>query len=297
MHEKPETPEKRSYGLMLLVSVLVGCLEVALTVVVIFLYVETQPPPDTPVDHTALAGSLLSLGLIVAVIAVLLTLVFVLPSVALAHLLGRLTGGREAWWWVPLTTAALVAAPIWAFASYNDVETRPVLAFWAIATASLSAGGLIARLRHPELLRRVALGGTALVVGTGLLGALGLTAGLLPAYEPPKIGPATMPGTWGDHTAGKLVFTSDGRVTAFGVAEHRPGDDPHVLAPQCSGSGTWSYEPGRGVRTQKVRIQVPGCSWPAWSVGGTDREPRIRQDIGGPDSGYLYELRKVTGGS
>ncbi|WP_404955182.1 hypothetical protein [Streptomyces sp. 147326] len=297
MHEEPEEPEQRSYGLMLLVSVLVGCLEVALTVVVIFLYVETQPPPDTPVDHTALAGSLLSLGMIVAVLAVLLTLIFVLPSVALADLLGRLIGGREAWWWVPLMVAALVAPPIWAFASYNDVETRPVLVFWAIATASLSAGGLIARLRHPGLLRRVALGGAALVTGTGLLGSLGLTAGLLPAYEPPAIGPAAMPGTWGDHTEGRLVFTSDGRVTAFGVGEHRPGDDPHVLPLQCSGSGTWSYEPGRGVRSQKVRIRVPGCSWPAWSVGGTEREPRIYQDIGRPDSGYLYELEKATDGS
>ncbi|MEU7605080.1 hypothetical protein [Streptomyces sp. NPDC041003] len=299
MHEKHETREKRSYGLMLLVSVLVGCLEVALTVVVIFLYVETQPPPDTPVDHTALAGSLLSLGMIVAVVAVLLTLLFVLPSVALAHLLGRRIGGREAWWWVPLTTAALVAPPIWTFASYNAVETQPVLVFWfwAISTASLSAGGLIARLRHPQLLRRVALGGVALVAGTGLLGALGLTAGLLPAYEPPRIGPATMPGTWGDGLNGSLVFTSDGRVTADGVGEPRPGDDPHVLPPPCSGSGTWSYEPGRGVRTQKVRIQVPGCSWPAWSVGGTDGEPRLYQHIGHPDSGYLYKLWKVTDGS
>ncbi|MFD9367069.1 hypothetical protein ACFWA6_05065 [Streptomyces sp. NPDC060020] len=289
--------QKRSYGRMLLVSTLVGCLEVALTVVVILLYVRMQPPPDSPVDRTALVGGLFSLGVIVAVIAVLLSLVFVLPAVALADQLGRRIGGREAWWWVPLAVAALVAPPIWAFASYNHLETRPVLVFWATATASLSTGGLIARPRHPGLGRQVALWGTAVVAGTGLLGALGLTAGLLPAYEPPAIGPATMPGTWGDQTGGKMVFTSDGRVTADSVHEYGPGDDPYGLPPQCSGSGTWSYEPGRGVRTQKVRIDVPGCSWPAWSVGGTEEEPRIYQRIGHPDSEHLYRLRKVTGGS
>lgn len=34
-----------------------------------------------------------------------------------------------------------------------------------------------------------------------------------------------------------------------------------------------------------------------WSVGGTDREPRIYQSIGRPGSGYLYELRKTADGS
>ncbi|MER6314272.1 hypothetical protein ABT237_10945 [Streptomyces sp. NPDC001581] len=289
--------QKRSYGRMLPVSALVGCLEVALAVVVILLHVRTQPPPDGPVDHTALAAGLFSFGAIVVVIAFLLSLVFVLPAVALADQLGRRIGGREAWWWVPLTVAALVAPPIWAFASYNHVETRSVLVFWATAVASLSTGALIARPRHPGLGRQVALWGTAVVAGTGLLGALGLTAGLLPAYEPPAIGPATVPGTWVDHTGATMVFTPDGRVTVSSVGEHGPGADPHRMPPQCSGSGTWSYEPGRGVRSQKVRVQVAGCSWPAWSVGGTEGEPRIHQRVGHPDSEYLYQLRKVTGRS
>uniref|UniRef100_A0AAU2JXU6 Uncharacterized protein n=1 Tax=Streptomyces sp. NBC_00049 TaxID=2903617 RepID=A0AAU2JXU6_9ACTN len=288
--------QKRSYGRILLVSVMVGCLEVALTIVVIFLYVRTQPPPDDRVDYTAVVGGLISLGMIVAVIALLLTVVFVLPAVALADQLGRRIGGREAWGWVPLTTAALVAPPIVAFASYNDVETRSVLVFWAIATASLSLGGLIGRPRHPGLVRQVALWGTGVVVGTGLLGALGLTAGLLPSYEPPAIGPATVVGTWTDHTGGDLVFTPDGRVTASGVAEYRAEDDRHGLPPRCSGSGTWSYEPGRGVRSQKVHVGIAECSWPAWSVGGTDRRPGIYQTIGHPDSGNRYELRKVAAG-
>ncbi|MFC9293747.1 hypothetical protein ACFTWH_06795 [Streptomyces sp. NPDC057011] len=288
--------QKRPYGRMLLVSTLVGCLEVALTIVVGFLYVRTQPPPDTPVDHAALVGGLVSLSVIVGVAAFLLSLVFVLPAVALADLLGRRIAGREVWWLVPAVTAALVAPPIAAFASYNRVAARPVLVFWAVATAALAVGGLVARARHPGLVRRVALWGTAVVAGTGLLGALGLAIGLLPAYEPPAIGPAALTGTWVDHTSGTLVFTSDGRVTASGVGEHAPDDHPSGPSRRCSGSGTWSYEPGRDVWTQEIRIRVPGCSWPAWSVGGTDRQPRIYRHVGHPDSGKLYQLRKATGG-
>ncbi|MBT2452775.1 hypothetical protein J7F03_38240 [Streptomyces sp. ISL-43] len=143
----------------------------------------------------------------------------------------------------------------------------------------------------------MALWGTAVVAGTGLLGALGLTAGLLPAYEPPAIGPATMAGSWVDHRGGSLVFTPDGGVTASGVGEHDPDDDPSGPSRQCTGSGTWSYEPGRDVWTQEVRIHVQGCSWPAWSVGGTDRKPGIHQHVGHPDSGKLYALWKAADGS
>ncbi|MEU9143938.1 hypothetical protein [Streptomyces sp. NPDC048349] len=289
--------QKRLYGRMLLVSVLVGCLEVALAVVVVLLYVRTQPPPNTPVDHAALVAGLLSFGVIVGVIALVLSVVFVLPAVALADLLGRRIGGREAWWWVPLVVAALVAPPVVAFAAYNHVEVRPVLVFGAVATAALSVGGLVARPRHPGLVRQVALGGTAVVAGTGLVGALGLTTGLLPAYEPPTIGPATVPGTWVDHTTGTLVFTSDGRVTASGVGEHDPDDHPSGPSRRCSGSGTWSYQPGRDAWSQEVHVRVPGCSWPAWSVGGTDRKPWLYQHVGHPDSGKLYELRKAADGS
>ncbi|WP_150205882.1 hypothetical protein [Streptomyces venezuelae] len=284
--------QKRSYGRVLSVSTLVGCLEVALAIVVVLLYVRTQPPPDTPVDPTALLAGLLSFGLLIGVIAFVLSLVFVLPAVALADLLGRRIGRREAWWWVPLMTAVLVAPPIATFAAYNRVEARPTLVFWAAAMAALSVGGLVARPRHPGLVRQVALWGTAVVAGTGLLGALGLTVGLLPAYEPPAIGPATMAGTWVDHTSGTLVFTSDGRVTASSVGEHNSDDHPSGPSRRCSGSGTWSYEPGRDVWTQEVRIRVPGCSWPAWRVGGTDHKPSIHQIIGHQDSGKRYTLRR-----
>ncbi|MGW6572950.1 hypothetical protein ACWGAN_12365 [Streptomyces sp. NPDC054945] len=289
--------QRRSYGRVVVVSTLVGNLEVALAVVVVLLYVRTQPPPDTPPDYPAIAAGLLSAWTLVALVAALLSAVFVLPAVALADLLGRRLGRRAPWWSAPLIVAALLAPPVFGFAAYNHVPVRPTLVFWAAAIALLSSGALIALPRRAGLLRRVALWGAAVVVGTGLLGALGLTAGLLPAYQPPAIGPETMTGTWIDHTGNTLDFTPDGRVTAFGVGGRSRIDYPGDPSPSCSGSGTWVYEAGWNVWTQKVRVDVPGCVWPAWSVGGTAREPWIQQRVGGPNSGKLYKLRKVSGGS
>ncbi|MGW6978145.1 hypothetical protein ACWGE1_01655 [Streptomyces sp. NPDC054932] len=286
--------QKRSYGRVLVVSTLVGCLEVALTVVVVLLYVRTQPPPDTAPDGAAIAGSLVSLVPLVGFISFLLSLVFVLPAVALADLIARGLGGRTAWWSAPPAVAALLAPPVLIFATHNDAQTGSTLVFWASATASLSLGAVIALPRGEGLLRRVALWGTAVVAGTGLFGAVGLAVGLLPPYEPPRIGPQTMTGSWIDHTGNTLVFTTDGRVTASGVGGRSAIDHPGNAAPSCSGSGTWVYEGGRDVWTQRVRVDIPGCTWPAWSVGGTARQPRIQQEIGDPGSGRLYKLRKAS---
>ncbi|WP_030847625.1 hypothetical protein [Streptomyces sp. NRRL F-4474] len=289
--------QKRSYGRVLVVSTLVGCLEVALTAVVVLLYVQTQPPPDTPPDWAAIAGSLVALTPLVGLVSFLLSLVFVLPAVALADLIVRGLRNRTARWAAlaaPPVVAALLAPPVLIFATYNDTETGSTLLFWASATASLSLGALIALPRGEGLLRRVALWGAAVVAGTAVFGALGLAVGLLAPYEPPRIGPETMTGTWTDHTSGTLVFTADGRVEASGVGVHRPGDHPDDPSRRCSGSGTWAYEPGRDVWSQEVRVEIPECPWQAWGVDGTGQEPRISQAVGDPGSGQLYRLRKAS---
>lgn len=185
-------------------------------------------------------------------------------------------------------------APVFGYAAYNDTQTRATLLFWVSATASLSAGALIALPRGDRLLGRVARWGTGVVVGTGMFGALGLAVGLLPAYEPPAIGPQTMVGLWNDRMGHDLVFTSDGRVAATGVGRRFASDYPNDPSPGCWGSGTWVYEGGRDVRTQRVHIDIPGCNWPAWEVGGTAEDPRIIQHIGGPGSGDLYRLDKAS---
>ncbi|WP_328788275.1 MULTISPECIES: hypothetical protein [unclassified Streptomyces] len=289
--------QKRSYAVVLVVSTLVGILEVALTVVVVLLYVQTQPPPDKDPNYVEIGAALVGTVPLIGFISFLLSLVFVLPAVALADLLGRWLGRHAAWWSAPLIVAALLAPPVFGFAAYNDTQTRATLLFWVSATTSLSAGALIALPRGDRLLGRVARWGTGVVVGTGMFGALGLTVGLLPAYEPPAIGPQTMVGLWNDRMGHDLVFTSDGRVTATGVGRRFAFDYPYDPYPGCWGSGTWVYEGGRDVRTQKVRIDIPGCTLPVWDVGGTAEKPRIVRHIGDPGSGYLYRLDKSPDGS
>ncbi|WP_327738029.1 hypothetical protein OG749_33870 [Streptomyces nojiriensis] len=289
--------QKRSYAVVLVVSTLVGILEVALTVVVVLLYVQTQPPPDRAPNYVEIGAALVGTVPLIGFISFLLSLVFVLPAVALADLLSRWLGRHAAWWSAPLIVAALLAPPVFGFAAYNDTQTRATLLFWVSATASLSLGAVIALPRGEELLGRVARWGTGVVVGTGLFGALGLAVGLLPAYEPPAIGPQTMVGLWNDRMGHDLVFTSDGRVTATGVGGRYANDYPTDPSPGCWGSGTWVYEGGRDVWTQRVRIDIPGCSWPAWEVGGTAEDPRIFQHIGGSGSGDLYRLDKTPDGS
>ncbi|RSS78163.1 hypothetical protein [Streptomyces sp. WAC06614] len=289
--------QRRSYARTWAVAVVVGCLEVALTAVVVVLHSRTRPPPRTPVDWGSVAAALLPFGAMVLVVACVLALLFVLPAVALAELLGRLTGGRAAWAWVVPLVAALVAVPLTLFARHNHVPVGSALAFGAVATASLSLGALIAWPRREGLTRQVAAWGTGVVAGTALLGAFGFATGVLPAYEPPRIDRADVPGRWIDPTGNSLTFTGDGRVTAFGVAVHAPGDRPGDPAPQCSGVGTWSYVPAGDGRDQRVEVSVPGCSWPAaWAVGGTKGALRLGQDVGGPDTGGRYELRKVSDG-
>ncbi|MFG2297671.1 hypothetical protein [Streptomyces sp. NPDC048603] len=173
--------EKRSYGRVLVVSVLVGYLEVALTLVVVLLSLWMRYPPGAALDYAAEGAVVITLIPLIGVIAFLLSLLFVLPSVALAALSARRIGGPEALW-APLMVAALLGPPVTAFWTYNDVATRPMLVFWACATASLSAGALIARTGRSGLFRRVALWGAAVVAGTGVLGAAGLATGLLPLY-------------------------------------------------------------------------------------------------------------------
>ncbi|MFF7298811.1 hypothetical protein [Streptomyces sp. NPDC008265] len=289
--------QKRSYGRVLVVSTLVGCLEVVLTIVVVVLYVQTQPPPDEAPDWVTIGGSLIATMPLFGFIAFLLSLVFVVPAVALADLIVRGLGGRAAWWpavAAPPAVAALLAAPVLIYATHNDTDPGSTLLFWASATASLSLGALIALPRGEGLLRRVALWGAAAVVGTAVFGALGLAVGLLPAYEPPRIGPRTVTGTWFDQIGNTLVFTADGRVTSDGIGGRSVFDYPRDPAPSCSGTGTWVYEGGRDVRSQRIRVEIPGCAWPAWGVGGTARSPRIHQEIGGSGSGVLYKLRKAS---
>ncbi|MFD0268055.1 hypothetical protein ACFVGY_15960 [Streptomyces sp. NPDC127106] len=283
--------EKRSYGRILLVSVLVVCLEAALAVVVGVLYALTRELPHFDGGYTMAAVSLLAIAQPVVVVALVLSLV-VLPAVALSDLLGRLIGGRDAWGWVPVAVGA-VLSPLAGLALVGGWERSTVLVTWSVSTAVLSVAALLGRPRRAGLFGLVAKRGTALVVGIGLLGSFLLWTEILPKYRPPLITPADVAGTWSDQRGGGFTFEPDGRLTATGVSQFRPGDSSHDLVRTCSGPGTWTFTPGRrNTWGQRVVTTVPGCSLPEWRVAGRPGSPELYRHVGDPDTGDLYELKK-----
>ncbi|MET9959976.1 hypothetical protein ABZ128_13090 [Streptomyces sp. NPDC006326] len=282
---------KRSYGRILLVSVLVLYLEATLAVVVGVLYVLTREPLPTHEQYAEAVGAFTTLTVVFTILGLLLSLVVVLPAVALSDLLGRLIGGRDAWGWVPATVGALFA-PLAGAALAGGTHWTAVLVPWAVATAVLSSAALLSRPRREGLLGLVATRGTALVVGTGLLGTFALWTDIVPRYRPPLINAAAVVGTWHDGRGGLVTFEADGRVTAMGISDFRPGDGADDIVPACSGPGTYTYKAGRTTWGQRVDVDIAGCSPAEWRVAGRSGHLELYQYVGDPEAEDRYELKK-----
>ncbi|MFK0257068.1 hypothetical protein [Streptomyces sp. NPDC090445] len=283
--------EKRSYGRILAVSVLVLWLEAMLAVVIGVLYALTRELPHFLGSTTAVM-SLLAVTKVVALLGLVLSLLVVLPAVALSDLLGRVIGGRDAWGWVP-PTVGVVLSPLAVWARAGGWETSTVLATWGVTTAVLSVAALLGRPRRKGLFGLVAKRGTAVVVGIGLLGSFLIWTEILPKYRPPSITRADVVGTWSDNRGGRLTFEADGRVTAGGISRPGLGDGTSDAVQGCSGSGTWTFTAGRrNTWGQRVGTSIPGCGLPDWRVAGKPGSPQLYRYVGDPDDGQLYELDK-----
>ncbi|MGP3683485.1 hypothetical protein ACTVZO_02035 [Streptomyces sp. IBSNAI002] len=282
---------KRSYGRVLVASTLVLCLEVLFAAVIGLLYAMTREPPGFNGHYVEAVGSFLALTGVFAVLGLVLSLAVVLPAVALSDLLGRLVGGPDVWAWVPVVVGALLA-PLAGAALAGGWTGSNVLWTWVIATAVLSLAALLGRPRRAGLLGLVAVRGTALVVGAGLLGAFALWTDIVPKYRPPAITRASVVGTWSDGRGGHLTFEADGRVTAQGIGLFGPGDSSDDMAETCSGPGVWTLRTGRTTWDQRVAADVAGCSLPEWGVAGRAGRPELYRYVGDPDAGDVYALRK-----
>lgn len=103
------------------------------------------------------------------------------------------------------------------------------------------------------------------------------------------------------------------RGVVVGAAD---GGGPRTAGSRPSASASTTPATRRAARRGSARAPAPGRTSPGgtsgprrsasasrgvpgrmWSVGGTDRKPRIYQHVGHPDSGELYQLRKATNGS
>ncbi|MEU2998191.1 hypothetical protein ABZ684_11515 [Streptomyces sp. NPDC006995] len=305
--EKTGRPEEEWLsGRSVQLSILVLLLEAMLAYVVSAVYGVTRESPDAGVGSGMSLFSLPVLAPFAAVVAGALSVCLVLPAVRLSEVLGRRLGGREGWW-VPVAVGAvsLVVVPV-AAALAGGAGAGGLALGWALTTAALTVPALLWRSRRERIFKPVALWGVAAIVLTAALGGAGLATGVLKEYRPPALTPADVVGRWSDGQGGTVTFTADGRVSAVDIDEDLGGrglpedtadaDGPEGEGTRCSGQGTWTYEPGGGVRSQEVRTTVDACGFAPWSVGGTEDRPTLYQYIGDPDSWDLYVLRRADDG-
>jgi hypothetical protein len=170
-------------------------------------------------------------------------------------------------------------------------------------TVALAATALVARrlllrdraqLSGSAMFGRVALYGMLAVVSAGTLGGVSLYAGL--AYEPPRLSMERVAGAWSDGKGGMLILTADGKATANGIETFDTDDSFERVVHKCTGTGSWTYDPGAGPWSQQVDVSVEDCSMDSWEVFGTPEHPKLFVYIGDPDNWDLYILQRSRPG-
>ncbi|MDQ0986131.1 hypothetical protein [Streptomyces sp. V2I9] len=296
--------KKRLWGLSLLLSILVLLLEAVIALIVSVAYGFTQESPNDGGGSPAILILALPVILVFAtVVAALLSVVLVLPTVWLSEVLGRRSGGREVWWWVPVVAGVVSLAVVGLVVALAGGSGAGAFAVgWVLTAVALTVPALLWRSRRERVFGPVILWGVVAVILTTVLGGVGFWTGLLQEYRPPALTSADVVGRWTDGSGGTITFTPDGRFTAvdidddldtyddFSEADPKGGDDD-----RCSGQGTWTYEPGPGRWSQEVRVTVDSCAFDYWNVGGTETRPTLYQYTDDTDSGDLYELTKANG--
>ncbi|MFF2520704.1 hypothetical protein [Streptomyces liangshanensis] len=291
------------FGAVLTASVATLAVEVAIGMISLAMWTQTQESPGLAYNGLQVFILIIVapfLAVAGAALCGLLTVGLVMPLLVGAGWLGRRLSGREAWWWVPAVAAAGTAALTPLAAVPTGDGLLPVLGGGLAVAAALSAPALVARrlllphrppLSGGAMFGRVVLYGTLTVVTVGLLAGLGTYAGIVHAYEPPRLNTQRAAGTWTDGDGGTLVLTADGHATATRIKTFDIVDLETVTR-RCTGTGTWSFDPGDGPWAQEIPVSVANCSMDNWAVFGTPEHPKLFVFIGDPDSWDLYILQR-----
>ncbi|UUS35093.1 MULTISPECIES: hypothetical protein [Streptomyces] len=180
-----------------------------------------------------------------------------------------------------------------------EVSPLAGLGWWLAATVALALAALVARrllltdrpwLSGGNMFGSVVVYGTLAVVVAGALAGIGLYAGI--GYEPPRLSTERIAGTWSDGKGGTLVLAADGKATADRIKTFALGESFDSVVHECTGTGTWTYEPGSGPWSQTVDVSLDGCAMDTWEVFGSLEHPKLFVFIGDPDSGDLYTLQR-----
>ncbi|MET9427827.1 MULTISPECIES: hypothetical protein [unclassified Streptomyces] len=290
------------FGAVLTASMSVLFVEAVVGAIALFVWGQTRESPALPNNAMGVFFLLMMapfVAVVGAVLGALLSIGVVMPLLAVGGWLGRRLSGRETWWWIPALAAAGTAPAVLAAAQLVEADVLAGLSGWLVATTVLAAPALTARRlllpNRPQvsggaMFGLVALYGTLAVVMVGTLAGIGLYAGI--GYEPPQLSAERVAGTWSDGKGGTLILTADGKATAADVETFDIDDAFEPVVHKCTGTGSWTYDPGTGPWSQKVEVSVGDCAMGTWEVFGSPEQPKLFVYIGDPDSWDLYILQR-----
>ncbi|MGW2304908.1 hypothetical protein [Streptomyces sp. NPDC001809] len=293
-------------GAVVAASVSVLLVEALIGLVANYVWEQAQETPPLPYNALGLVLLVIAAPFVAAaggLLCAFLTVGVVMPLLTAAAWLGRRFSGREAWWWVPVASAAAAVPAVSALALLTDAGVPASLMGGVAVAVGLTAPALVARrlllpdrprLSGRTMVGRVALYGTLAAVTAFALAGVALHAGV--AYEPPWFNAEQVAGTYSDGKGGTLTLAPDGAAVATRIDtfDYDAVDsfDPVVRA--CTGAGTWSYSPAQGPYSQQVDVSIDACpvGIDSWSLYGTHESPKLFIFVGDPDNWELYTLRR-----